>query len=328
MEIVSLAANYKTDEVNKLKYYLILALKGAGMGAANVIPGVSGGTVALITGIFEKLIDSIKSFNLEAARLIFKGKFREFTKYVNLWFLISVFGGAVISVLSLAKLLEYLFVESEVQVYAFFFGLILASIYFVARTVNKWTFPVIITFLIGSSIAIYISFMEPASENSSFLYLMLCGVVAICSMILPGLSGSYILLLMGNYKLVMIDAVSDLNLAIIFPVGIGAVVGLIAFSHLLSWVYKKYRDHTISLLSGFILGSLAILWPWKNPVYKFDELGNQLTKSDGEFVIQGYDRFIPDSLSGEVLLSIALIMIGILVIWLMEKFAGVKNENN
>ena len=314
--------------MKRLKNYLILALKGAGMGAANVIPGVSGGTVALITGIFEELIDSIKSFNIEAVKLLFSGKLKAFANHVNLWFLMAVFGGAIISVFSFAKLLKFLFDKSELQVYAFFFGLILASVYFVARTVKSWNLPSVISFVVGSSIAIYISFMEPASGNDSFIYLIICGVVAICSMILPGLSGSYVLLLMGNYKLVMIDAVSEVNLKIITPVGIGAVVGLIAFSHLLSWVYKRFRDSTIASLSGFILGSLFILWPWKTPVPKLDITGQPLTKSSGEIIIQGYDRFIPKELNSEVLLSIGLIIAGILVIWVMEKIAGETPEAN
>jgi putative membrane protein len=297
-------------------------LKGAGMGAANVIPGVSGGTVALITNIFEELINSIKSFDLEAIKLLFSGKLKDFAKHVNLWFLLAVFGGAVLSVFSLAKLLEILFEKSEHQVYAFFFGLILASVYFVAKSINKWNISSILSFLIGAGLAIYISFMEPASENDSFIYLVICGVVAICSMILPGLSGSYVLLLMGNYKLVMIDAVSEVNVNILIPVAIGAVVGLVAFSHLLSWVYKKFRDATIGVLSGFILGSLFILWPWKNPVYKVDEIGNALTKSSGELVIQGYERFIPQQLNSDVIFSFGLIVAGVLVIWAMEKLAG------
>ena len=286
------------------------------MGAANVIPGVSGGTIALITGIFEKLIDSIKSFDLKALKLLFSGKFKAFSQYVNLWFLIAVFGGAVISIFSLAILLQFLFANYEVQVYAFFFGLILASVYFVGKTIQKWSVSVIITFIIGTVTAIILSVLNPAAENDSPVYLVICGVVAICSMILPGLSGSFVLLLMGNYELVMINAVADLNLKIIVPVGIGAVVGLIAFSHFLSWVYKKFRDQTISILTGFILGSLAILWPWKTPI-----VSEELSAIKGEDVIEGYTRFMPDSLNADVLIAIALVVAGIISIWLVEKLA-------
>ncbi len=305
--------------MKKLLSYFYLALKGAGMGAANIIPGVSGGTIALITGIFEKLIDSIKSFDLDAIKLLFTGKFKSFAQHVNLAFLISVFGGALISVISLAKLLQFLLENYEVQVYAYFFGLILASVYFVGKTIQKWDISVIIIFIIGAIIAILVSVLNPAAENENFIYLIICGVVAICSMILPGLSGSFVLLLMGNYELIMINAVADLNIKIILPVGIGAVGGLIAFSHFLSWVYKKYRDQTIAILTGFILGSLVILWPWKTAI-----INEELSAIKGEDIIEGYTRFIPGSLSADVLISIALIIAGIFSIWIVEKLAEKK----
>lgn len=292
------------------------------MGAANVIPGVSGGTIALITGIFEELIDSIKSFDLKAIKLLFGGKFREFAHHVNLGFLVAIFFGVALSIISLAKLLEFMFANHPVYIWAFFFGLILASVYFVGKTVSQWNFSVILSFAIGAVIAVWISVMNPASENDSFFYLIICGVVAICSMILPGLSGSFVLILLGNYELVVIEAVTGMRADLLLPVLIGAGAGLIMFSHILSWVYKKYRNQTISLLTGFILGSLAILWPWKNPIYKLDAMGQPLEKADGELVIQGYDRFIPAEFSMEVMLAVAIAIAGILSIWLIEKYAG------
>lgn len=301
-------------------------LKGAGMGAANVIPGVSGGTIALITGIFEELIDSIKAFDLKALKLLFTGKLAEFVRHINLWFLVAVFLGVAISIISLAKLLEYLFAHYPVYVWAFFFGLILASVYFVGRTVKHWNVSVWISLIIGTAVAIAISVLNPASENDHFLYLVICGVVAVCSMILPGLSGSFVLILLGNYELVMIHAVSNFRFDILIPVVIGAAAGLILFSHFLSWVFKKYRDQTISLLTGFILGSLAILWPWKNPVYKLDAAGQMVTKSNGEMVITGYERFIPENINAEVLYALLYAIIGIIIIWAIEKFAGNIHE--
>jgi putative membrane protein len=301
--------------------YLSLVLKGIGMGAANVIPGVSGGTIALITGIFEELIDSIKSFDLKAAKLMFTGKLKEFSKHINLGFLVSVFLGIGVSIYSLAWLLKFLFEKYPVYVWAFFFGLIMASVYFVGKTISKWDFKVVIAFLLGTSIAVYISLVKPAEENAAYYYLILCGVVAICSMILPGLSGSFILILMGNYQLVMIDAVSDLNLNVLIPVGIGAVVGLVAFSHFLSWVYKKYRNMTISLLTGFILGSLSILWPWQTA------LKESIVGRDGklEEIITGYDKTLPSDLY-EIIIALAVCLIGIVTIWLIEKYAGMIKE--
>lgn len=301
--------------------YLSLVLKGIGMGAANVIPGVSGGTIALITGIFEELIDSIKSFDLKAAKLLFTGKLKEFSKHINLGFLVSVFLGIGVSIYSLAWLLKLLFEKYPVYVWAFFFGLIMASVYFVGKTISKWDFKVVIVFLLGTAVAIYISLVKPAEENAAYLYLILCGVVAICSMILPGLSGSFILILMGNYQLVMIDAVSDLNLNVLIPVIIGAVVGLVAFSHLLSWVYKKYRNMTISLLTGFILGSLSILWPWQTVIKE------SIVGRDGKFeeIVTGYHNTLPSDLN-EIIIAFVICLVGIVTIWLIEKYAGMIKE--
>lgn len=321
--------------MNKLKYYLVLALKGAGMGAANVIPGVSGGTVALITGIFEELIDSIKSFDLDAIKLLFKGNFKEFAEHVNLGFLVSIFVGVAVSIISLARVLDFLFINYPVFIWAYFFGLILASIYFVGKTVQKWNVSVVVTFIVGTAIALVISFLNPATENDGFIYLILCGVVAICSMILPGLSGSFVLILMGNYKLVAIEAINDVRVDILLPVMIGAGVGLVAFSHLLSWIYKKFKDQTIAALTGFILGSLLILWPWKN---SFDSNGDVIpTNEVGAFVneagqimdevkVFGYKQIAPSSFDNSFFIAIALIVVGFISIWLMEKFAGVKTE--
>ena len=231
------------------------------MGTANVIPGVSGGTIALITGIFEKLINSIKSFDLKAVRLILKGDLKDFFSRVNMGFLLSVFFGIFISILTLARILGYLFENYPVYIWAYFFGLILASVYFVGRRIEKVDVWVVIIFLVGTLVAVLLSVLSPATENTGVYYLILCGVVAICSMILPGLSGSFVLILMGNYELIFIKAINEFDMGILIPVGVGAVVGLLAFSHILSWIFKRYKDQTISLLTGFILGSLSILWP-------------------------------------------------------------------
>ncbi len=311
--------------MRKFSNYVGLFFKGMGMGAANVIPGVSGGTIALITGIFEELIDSIKSFDLKAFKLFFTGKFKQFAEHINLNFLIAVFLGIGISILSIAKLFEYLFANYPIFIWSFFFGLILASVYFVGKTVKKWNLSVIITFIVGTAFAIFITVLNPAAENEGKLYLFICGIIAVCSMILPGLSGSFILILLGNYELVMIKAVTGLRIGILLPVAAGAAVGLIAFSHFLSWVFKKFHDETISILTGFILGSVAILWPWKSPIFKTDGLGNIITKTNGEQIIQGYHRFIPESFNTEVLLAIIFVILGIVTIWLLEKYAQAEN---
>ena len=303
-----------------MKQYLSTIFKGIAMGAANVVPGVSGGTIALITGIFERLIDAIKSFNLKAAKLLFSFKFKEFAKHTDLYFLIALFSGVLIAVVTLAKLFDYLFINYPVYIWSYFFGLVLASVFFVGKTVSKWSLSVIVTFIIGTAVAIVISVLNPAKEDSSFLYLILCGVVAICSMILPGLSGSFVLILMGNYQLVMIDAINNRDLGILIPVGIGAVAGLIAFSHVLSWVFKKYRNQTISLLTGFILGSVSILWPWQKAVYLKDDAGEIIVKK-GKMVVEHYERFLPDSFDQQVIFAIGFVILGIITIWAVEKAA-------
>jgi putative membrane protein len=298
-----------------IKEFIVLVLKGAGMGAANVIPGVSGGTIALITGIFEKLIDSIKSFNLKALKLLFTGKFKEFANHINLGFLIAVFLGIGISIITFARLLDYLFLNYPIYIWSFFFGLILASVYFVGKTISKWSFSVIFLFIIGTAIAVTITLMTPATENPALWYLFICGIIAACCMILPGLSGSFILILLGNYQLVMINAINDLNIKILAPVVIGAGFGLLVFSHFLSWIFKKFKDQTISVLSGFILGSLAILWPWKN----------EITETfSGKIKVIGYNWNLPATLNKEVIFAIGFMILGVISIWLIEKLAEEK----
>lgn len=316
-----------------MKEFIILIFKGVGMGAANVIPGVSGGTIALITGIFEKLIDSIKAFDLKALKLIFSGKFKEFANHVNLSFLIAVFIGVGVSVFSLAFLLDFLFINYRIYVWAFFFGLILASVYFVGKTIEKWNIGVILMFIIGTGIAVSISILSPGKENDATWYLLVCGVVAVCSMILPGLSGSFVLILMGNYQLIMLDSVKHVNLKVLAPVAVGAVVGLIGFSHILSFLFKKFKNQTIAVLSGFILGSLATLWPWKdafdiNNILIASNKYGAYTDASGN-ILEGVKVFsfkhsLPESFDMVTIFSILLMVAGIISIWAIEKFAEQK----
>jgi len=299
-----------------IKEAIINIFKGIAMGAANVIPGVSGGTIALITGIFERLINSIKSFNLKALKLLTAGKLKDFIKHTDFYFLISILIGIIIAIFSVAKLFEFLFIEYPVYIWSFFFGLILASVYFVGKTINKWNLSVIIAFTIGSLTALLFTFLSPATENQNFIYLVLCGAVAACSMILPGLSGSFVLILMGNYQLVAIDAINNLNLKVLLPVIIGAGLGILAFSHLLSWLYRKFKNQTIGLLSGFILGSLGIIWPWKNEIIEIFGANEKVV---------GYDFFLPQ-LNSEFFIALLLIIAGIISIWLMEKKANIISD--
>lgn len=305
-----------------IREYLIAAIKGMGMGAANVIPGVSGGTIALITGIFQRLIDALKSFNLTAFKLLFTGRWQAFAGHTDLYFLLAVFLGAATSILSLARLLRFLFEHYPVFIWSFFFGLILASVYFVGRTIGRWHLPVILCFAAGAAIAAAVSLLSPAAQNDSFGYLVVCGVVAICSMILPGLSGSFVLILMGNYELVVIEAVSTLNLRILLPVALGAAGGLIAFSHFLSWIYREFRNETIATMTGFILGSVLTLWPWKQAIFRLDAGGNPISRS-GKKLVEGYTFYLPDA-GLTTLYAVCFMVLGIATIWVTESLTASK----
>ena len=300
----------------RMKKQVIIFIKGIAMGTANVIPGVSGGTIALITGIFERLINALKSFDLYAIKMIFKGNFREFANHVDLKFLISLFLGVGVAVISFAKIFKFLFSYYPVFIWSFFFGLVFASVYFVGKKIKKWHAGSILLFIAGTAIAIFISIVTPGAENDNLLYLLLCGVVAICSMILPGLSGSFVLLLMGNYQLVMIEAINNWRFDIIIPIVIGAVAGLISFSHFLSWVLKRFPDSTIAILTGFILGSLGILWPWKTSI----------VQTFGEVVkTTGYQWHLPQ-INMDFIIALICCASGILIIYLTETLAKKSNR--
>jgi putative membrane protein len=295
----------------KLKEAFLNFCKGVGMGAANVIPGVSGGTIAFITGIFEQLINAIKSFNITALKLLFKGKLKTLARHVDLYFLLSVGAGIAVAIISVAKLFKYLFEHYPIHLWSFFLGLVLVSVYYVAGEVRKWNFTTITLFIFGTAVAVLISLLKPGNQSDNIIYLFICGIVASCSMILPGLSGSFVLILMGNYQLVMIDAVSDFNFGILIPVIVGAVAGLLGFSYFLSWLFRKYRNQAVSVLSGFILGSSMILWPWKESIMEY--FGDK-----GKVV--GYQWHLPE-MNAQFVWALLFIILGGILIWLMESVA-------
>ena len=303
-----------------MKPNLLLFLKGLAMGAANVIPGVSGGTIALITGIYEELIHSVKCFDIAAIKKLLQLDIRGFWQHINGSFLLMVFGGIGVSIISLAKILEILLEDPTYErwVMAFFFGLILLSVYFVGKTVENWNAVSILGFVIGTAFAVFLALMVPGNPNDALWYLLICGVVAMCSMILPGLSGSFVLIILGNYELVMVKAVSNFDLAILIPVAIGAGLGLLAFSRVLSWIFKHYRDVTIAVLTGFVLGSLLVIWPWKQAHME------SFTRESGEIkeVITGYTWQLPEFGLSETWIAFILIVIGGIAIWAMERWAA------
>ena len=245
--------------------YLILALKGCAMGMADVVPGVSGGTIAFISGIYEELLDSIRSVNATAVKLLLKGRFGQLWRHINGGFLLPLLLGIAIAIFSLARLMTYLLTNHPIAIWSFFFGLIIASTLLVARQVSHWNWKGVVSFAVGAAAAWWITVASPAETPNDWWFVMLSGAIAICAMILPGISGAFILLLLGKYQYIM-QAVGDLNIPVIVIFVIGAAAGIISFSHLLSWLLKHYHDLTVAVLMGFMVGSLNKVWPWKEVV--------------------------------------------------------------
>lgn len=282
----------------------MLSVKGMCMGAADVVPGVSGGTIAFITGIYDELINSIKSINAASLKMFFTGKWGEFWKMINGKFLLFLLAGIGISVFSLAKIITWLLVAYPVLVWSFFFGLVLASTWFVGKDVKERNWKTGLGFLLGAALAFYITVATPAETPSHFLFIFLCGAIAICAMILPGISGSFILVLLGKYFFIM-EAVKTLDLKVIAIFGIGACVGITSFSRLLSYALSHMRNITLAVLSGFMLGSLNKVWPWKETIE-----GIEQNVAPNAFVWQ----------------AVCLALLGFVMVYGIEKISS-KSEN-
>ena len=251
--------------MEKKKNHLLLVLKGCAMGAADVIPGVSGGTIAFITGIYEELIESIRAINLKALRLLGAFQLKEFWKHINGNFLISVVAGIAISIFSLAKLMKFLLETHPLYIWSFFFGLIIISALMVSREIKKWDLLTITSLIIGAIIAYTITVLTPTSTPDAWWFILLSGAIAICAMILPGISGSFILVLLGKYFYIM-EAVKTFNVPVMLVFIAGAAIGITTFSRVLSFALRKFHDITIAVLAGFMLGSLNKVWPWKETI--------------------------------------------------------------
>jgi putative membrane protein len=302
-----------------LKNYLIISLKGVAMGAADVVPGVSGGTIAFISGIYEELIVSINKVNLNTFKILRKDGINAMWKSVNGNFLISLLIGISISIISLAKIIRHLLETQPILVWSFFFGLVLASIIYVAKQITKWNLMAIILLILAAISAFYITTITPQSVEISYPYILLSGALAICAMILPGISGSYILLLLGMYKPVL-DAIHERDIKILGTLFIGVVIGLLSFSRLLKWLFDHYKNLTLATLTGFIVGSLNKIWPWKNVLET--ELIN------GKLKILKEESISPFNFDGEnrIYYAILLAAIGFIFILFLEKLT-IKNDN-
>jgi len=303
----------------KLKDFILIGLKGMGMGAADVVPGVSGGTIAFITGIYEELINTIKSINLSAIKLLFQFKLKDFWRTINGNFLFALLSGIVLSFLSLAKLIKYLLDAHPVLIWSFFFGLIVASAIVVAQKITEWKLRTILAMIIGIGIAYFVTVVTPAETPTSYWFLFLSGALAICAMILPGISGAFILLLLGKYEYIL-HAISILKFDVIAIVALGAGIGLMSFSNLLSWLLKKYHNMTIALLSGFMIGSLNKVWPWKQTISTFVNSHGIEKPLVQENILPGtFETLLHHD--AQLLYAILLAIAGFLLIWMMEKFS-------
>lgn len=299
--------------------YLLIALKGFGMGSADVVPGVSGGTIAFITGIYEELINSIKSIDLGALKVLRKEGIGAAWKHINGWFLVAVFGGILVSVFSLAKVLKYLLEHEPVLLWSFFLGLILASAVFVGRQIRKWNAVVMVFLVIGTGLALFIALSSTFSTPNELWFVFIVAAIAICAMILPGISGSFILVIMGQYGYIL-DAVDARDFKTVLVFIAGAAVGLLSFARLVSFLFKSYRDATIALLTGFMIGSIPKVWPWKIATPE------ELKRGLGELVLP--DKFSETMGDPQVLYAVLLVVAGFAIVFLMERFGVSSKEAN
>jgi putative membrane protein len=301
-----------------LKEYLLLFSKGVGMGAADVVPGVSGGTIAFITGIYEELLGSIRSVNGEAIRLLLRFRLADFWRHINGSFLVVLLAGIGFSIVSLSRLILYLLQYHSELLWAFFFGLIVASAVVVGKKISRWTLGVVLSGLIGVAIAFYITVATPAQTPEAYWFIFLSGALAICAMILPGISGSFILVLLAKYEFIML-ALKELRLDIIAVFGIGCVTGILSFSHVLNWALKNYHNVTVALLTGFMVGSLNKVWPWKQTLETY-------TDRHGEVKPLVQENVLPhayEALTGQesyFLYGVLLAIFGFLLVYLIDRF--------
>ena len=297
--------------------FFILVLKATLMGTGNIIPGVSGGTIALVVGIYEELIHSLKRLDLKALKLLFAGRFQALLYYINGRFLAAMMIGIVLSVMLIAQLFEFLFKNYPVLIWSLFFGLILGSVYFIGRNVEFWHRTTKFWLILGAVISISFAFLPPAMENRAWWYVLICGAVSISGMTLPGISGSFLLILMGNYELLLIDAVNDLDMTLLSLFVTGSILGLIGLSNLLAYILQKRHDETMALLTGFVLGSTVIIWPWQQPI-------KTTINSKGEEFVLLYERYWPNFSDSSTYLALGVMLVGFGLIFGLEYSANKK----
>ncbi|GGG57609.1 DUF368 domain-containing protein [Bizionia arctica] len=318
---------------------VFLVLKGLGMGAANKVPGVSGGVVAFVAGFYEEFIYSLQKVNGKAFKLLINGRYKSFYQYINGRFLSLLFLGMVVSYFSISKILDYLIKHYELYVWSVFFGMIIGSIYYISKDFKDWNYRTTLSLIIGIMVGLSISFLDPATENDNLFFVFFCGIISVAGMTLPGFSGSFILIILGNYVLLLVDSVNALYdtfaqiitgdfsfvnnlermrmLKVLAVFTIGSVVGLVTFSHILNYILKHYKSITIAAIIGFIVGSLGVVWPWKKTIFKTQNNGEFVLDSTGRQIIENYKRFIPE-LNSTTYNAIGFIVLGIIIVLALE----------
>jgi uncharacterized membrane protein len=327
---------------------VFLVLKGLAMGAANKVPGVSGGVVAFVAGFYEEFIFSLQRINLKAFKLLINGRFRSLYYYTNFKFLGLLILGMVISYFSISQLLDYLLVHYELYVWGAFFGMIIGSVYYISKDFDEWSRRMIFYVLAGIAIGVAISFLEPATENDNLFFVFFCGMVGVSGMTMPGLSGSFILILFGNYVLLLVDSVNALYntiadiflldfsfihdqvrlrlLKVLVVFSLGSLAGLVTLSHLLGYLLKLYKKETYAVIIGFITGSLGVVWPWKEKIFKLNKQGEFITDAHGNFILDNYQRYFPSFSDSVTWLTILFIFIGIFIVLGLGWYEN-KNSN-
>lgn len=308
---------------------LLLIIKGYAMGAVNKVPGVSGGIIALVGGFYVELVYSLQKINIKSLKLLISGRWTAFLNYINYEFLFYLFGGSLLSFFSMAVILDYLLINYPNYLWSLFFGMVLSSIYFIIPLVKKWNLKSLIFFIFGTFIGLYISFLKPMDGSQNLYFIFFCGLISVSGMTLPGLSGSFILLLMGNYELLLVDSVNALYFSLIdFFVGnfnflydieriklikilivftSGSIAGLIFYVNLLSYVLKKFYSYTIAMICGFVSGSIICVWPWKREFKK------------------EINYFFPKEINQETIMMLICITLGVSLVYILENYGKQKN---
>ncbi len=327
---------------------IFLVIKGLGMGAANKVPGVSGGIVAFVAGFYEEFIYSLQKINLKAFKLLFNGRYKSFYRYINGQFLSLLIFGMLVSYFSISKLLDYFLETNELFVWSAFFGMIIGSIYYIAKDFGHWNRRTLTMGLLGLVLGISISFLSPAKENDNLFFIFICGVISVSGMTLPGLSGSFILILLGNYVLLLVDSVNALydtmaemiqgdfsfvdnparleTLLILAVFTAGSAIGLVTLSHILGYVLKHFKHITTAGIIGFITGSLGVVWPWKNTMYLLDQAGNAVLDSNGDKIVMNYNRYWPSLMETETWWAFVFVILGVIILIGLEWYG--QNRRN